>query len=72
MSPECLLAAQLTVTDGCSGMARIFTAAPGLVKLMGGSTWAETQLPEVYQITPARVQRLRKLLADDDELQSRL
>lgn len=43
-----------------SGMARIFTAAPGLVKLMGGSSWADTQLPEVYQITPSRIQRLKQ------------
>ncbi|KAL6238259.1 hypothetical protein BDW75DRAFT_228082 [Aspergillus navahoensis] len=53
------------------GMARIFTAAPGLVKLMGGSSWAETQLPEVYQITPARVQRLKQFL-ENGELQSHL
>ncbi|OKL64097.1 hypothetical protein UA08_00623 [Talaromyces atroroseus] len=44
------------------GMARIFTAASGLVKLMGGSSWTDTQLPEVFQITEARVERLRKLL----------
>ena len=69
MSPECLLAAQLTVTDDCSGMARIFTAAPGLVKLMGGSTWAEHS----YQRCTKSLQRGFKmqLLADDDELQSR-
>ncbi|RDW67337.1 NAD(P)/FAD-dependent oxidoreductase [Aspergillus mulundensis] len=53
------------------GMARIFTAAPGLVKLMGGSSWAETQLPDVYQITPSRVQQLKKII-EDGEIQSRL
>ncbi|KAL4974040.1 FAD dependent oxidoreductase-domain-containing protein [Aspergillus desertorum] len=53
------------------GMARIFTAAPGLVKLMGGSSWAETQLPEVYQITAARVQRLKQIL-ETCELQSQI
>ncbi|KAF2185472.1 DAO-domain-containing protein [Zopfia rhizophila CBS 207.26] len=40
------------------GMARIFTAAPGLVKLMNGAPWTETGLPDVYQITPERVERL--------------
>lgn len=43
-----------------SGMARIFTAAPGLVKLMNGASWAETKLPDVYQITPARIDRLKQ------------
>ncbi|KAL4931087.1 NAD(P)/FAD-dependent oxidoreductase [Aspergillus undulatus] len=43
------------------GMARIFTAAPGLVKLMDGSSWAETRLPKVFQITPARVERLKQV-----------
>ncbi|RDW60294.1 hypothetical protein BP5796_11900 [Coleophoma crateriformis] len=42
------------------GMARIFTAAPGLVKLMNGKSWAETQLPDVYQITQERMERLKK------------
>ncbi|KAL4796242.1 FAD dependent oxidoreductase-domain-containing protein [Aspergillus venezuelensis] len=41
------------------GMARIFTAAPGLVKLMNGASWAETQLPDVYQLTPARIERIK-------------
>lgn len=41
------------------GMARIFTAAPGLVRLMNGETWGETQLPDVFQLTPQRVERLR-------------
>lgn len=43
-----------------SGMARIFTAAPGLVKLMAGRPWAETQLPDVYQITLSRVNNLKQ------------
>ncbi|PYH42519.1 NAD(P)/FAD-dependent oxidoreductase [Aspergillus saccharolyticus JOP 1030-1] len=42
------------------GMARIFTAAAGLVKLMGGSAWAETQLPEAFQITSERAEQLRE------------
>lgn len=42
------------------GMARIFTAAPGLVKLMSGEPWNATGLPEVYQITPERLNTLRR------------
>ncbi|KAF4119477.1 FAD dependent oxidoreductase [Geosmithia morbida] len=41
------------------GMARIFTAAPGLVKFMAGGSWANTGLPDVFQITPDRVSKLR-------------
>ncbi|KAF2801226.1 DAO-domain-containing protein [Melanomma pulvis-pyrius CBS 109.77] len=41
------------------GMARIFTAAPGLVKLMNSEPWAATGLPDVYQMTPGRLERLR-------------
>jgi hypothetical protein len=40
-------------------MARIFTAAPGLVKLMSGESWDETGLPEVYQVTAERMGKLR-------------
>ncbi|EXJ85341.1 hypothetical protein A1O1_05705 [Capronia coronata CBS 617.96] len=40
------------------GMARIFTAAPGLVKLMAGGSWESTQLPDVFQITQSRMKRL--------------
>lgn len=42
-----------------SGMARIFTAAPGLVKLMNSEPWAATGLPDVYQMTLDRLERLR-------------
>ncbi|KAJ4988180.1 FAD dependent oxidoreductase [Stagonosporopsis vannaccii] len=42
------------------GMARIFTAAPGLVKLMSGKSWDEVGLPDVYQITASRLERLQK------------
>jgi hypothetical protein len=42
----------------CSGMARIFTAAPGLVQLMNGEKWSETGLPEVYQLTKERMEKL--------------
>ena len=46
--------------ESCSGMARIFTAAPGLVKLMNGEPWSATKLPEVYELTEARLQRIRE------------
>lgn len=41
------------------GMARIFTAAPGLVRLMDGEPWSATGLPDVYQLTPERLARLK-------------
>jgi len=41
------------------GMARIFTAAPGLVKLVRGASWKETGLPECFQVTKERLDRLR-------------
>ncbi|RFU32978.1 hypothetical protein B7463_g3391, partial [Scytalidium lignicola] len=41
------------------GMARTFTAAPGLVKLMDGKPWRDTQLPDVYQITSKRIEELK-------------
>lgn len=41
-------------------MARIFTVASGLVKLMNGSSWTDTRLPEVFQITAARTERLKE------------
>ncbi|KAI1078920.1 DAO-domain-containing protein [Whalleya microplaca] len=41
------------------GMARIFTAAPGLVKLMKGDTWEEAGLPKAYQLTSERMETLR-------------
>ncbi|KAF1960078.1 hypothetical protein CC80DRAFT_544541 [Byssothecium circinans] len=42
------------------GMARIFTATPGLVRLMNDEPWSATGLPEVYQMTPERLDRLQK------------
>ncbi|THU84146.1 DAO-domain-containing protein [Dendrothele bispora CBS 962.96] len=41
------------------GMARIFTAAPGLVKLMQGGTWEDTGLPECYEFTQERFERMK-------------
>lgn len=43
-----------------SGMACIFTAAPGLVKLMAGQSWADTQLPLPFQLTAARLEHLQQ------------
>lgn len=40
-------------------MARIFTAAPALVRLMNGEPWEATGLPDVYQITETRLERLK-------------
>jgi len=40
-------------------MARIFTAAPGLVKLMQGEPYSSTGLPEAYEMTPARLKMLQ-------------
>ena len=45
-------------------MARIFTAAPGLVRLMNGESWSATGLPEVYQMTPQRLEKLKNLDVD--------
>ncbi|KAK0483681.1 DAO-domain-containing protein [Armillaria novae-zelandiae] len=43
------------------GMARIFTTATGLVKLIQGGTWADTGLPECFELTPGRLEHLSKL-----------
>lgn len=42
--------------NGC-GMARIFTGAPGLAKLMLNGTWSETWLPECFQYSKERLAR---------------
>ncbi|KAI3391130.1 hypothetical protein diail_7915, partial [Diaporthe ilicicola] len=47
------------------GMARTFTAAPGLVKLMNGVSWEETGLPDPYRITAERLARLRDSSQED-------
>ena len=49
------------------GMARTFTVAPALVKLMNGKGWEETGLPDVYQITSERVERLKNVLKEGVE-----
>lgn len=44
-----------------SSMARIFTCAPGLAKLMLGGSWEETGLPECFQYGKERlVKAVRK------------
>lgn len=45
-------------------MARIFTAAPGLAKLINGQPWSATGLPDVYQMTKARLEKLRNIAED--------
>jgi hypothetical protein len=47
------------VLTNFSGMARIFTAAPALVKLMQGEPYSATGLPEAYELTPARLKLLQ-------------
>ncbi|EXJ89830.1 hypothetical protein A1O3_02897 [Capronia epimyces CBS 606.96] len=37
------------------GMARIFTCAPGIVKLILGGQWSETGLPECFQMSESRL-----------------
>ncbi|KAI8962076.1 FAD dependent oxidoreductase [Daldinia sp. FL1419] len=42
------------------GMARIFTCAPGVAKLILGGSWDDTGLPECFEITGERLGRLQK------------
>ncbi|KAI2625381.1 FAD dependent oxidoreductase [Hypomontagnella submonticulosa] len=42
------------------GMARIFTCAPGVAKLILGGSWKDTGLPECFEMTQARLERLQK------------
>ncbi|KAK1731252.1 FAD dependent oxidoreductase [Colletotrichum acutatum] len=42
------------------GMARIFTCASGLAKMILGGTWRDTELPECFEMTSDRLQRLRE------------
>ncbi|ODN72873.1 hypothetical protein L202_08300 [Cryptococcus amylolentus CBS 6039] len=43
------------------GMARIFTCAPALAKLVQGHSWSETGLPGCFQVTEERLRGLKKL-----------
>ncbi|KAJ5388711.1 FAD dependent oxidoreductase, partial [Penicillium cosmopolitanum] len=40
------------------GMARIFTCAPGVARLVFQGDWKDTGLPECFQFTPERLSRL--------------
>lgn len=42
------------------GMARIFTSAPGVAKLILGGSWEDTGLPECFEMTDERLERLQK------------
>jgi len=44
-------------------MARTFTAAPAVVKLMSGQTWESIGLPDVYQVRASRLEKLKKASA---------
>ncbi|KAI0479513.1 FAD dependent oxidoreductase [Xylariaceae sp. FL0804] len=47
------------------GMARIFTCAPGLVKVMRGAAWSDTGLPECFEINEERLEKLRRTSAEN-------
>ncbi|KAJ0120437.1 FAD dependent oxidoreductase superfamily protein [Diaporthe amygdali] len=40
------------------GMARIFNCAPAVVKIIHGANWSDTGLPECFDVTEERLQRL--------------
>ncbi|KAI1780358.1 FAD dependent oxidoreductase [Hypoxylon cercidicola] len=42
------------------GMARIFTCAPGVAKLILGGSWADTGLPECFEMTEQRLSKLKQ------------
>ncbi|KAL1407892.1 hypothetical protein Q8F55_007328 [Vanrija albida] len=48
------------------GMARIFTCAPALAKLIGGATWADTELPDCFQVTKQRLAWLATVVSGVD------
>lgn len=39
-------------------MARIFNCAPSVVKIIQGANWSDTGLPECFDVTEERLQRL--------------
>ncbi|TEA21504.1 putative oxidoreductase OrdL [Colletotrichum sidae] len=45
------------------GMARIFLCAPGLVKMILGGSWKDTGLPECFEASTRRLEKLRKQAA---------
>jgi glycine/D-amino acid oxidase-like deaminating enzyme len=46
------------------GMARIFTCAPGLAKLVLGGSWSDTGLPECFELTQTRLKKLQNGVSD--------
>lgn len=46
------------IADILAGMARIFTCAPGIAKIIQGKDWSETGLPECFQISKGRMAKL--------------
>lgn len=48
------------LTCGYLGMARIFTCAPGVAKLILGGSWEDTGLPECFEITEQRLNKLKE------------
>lgn len=56
--PALLLCLMLTFVY--LGMARIFTSAPGVAKLILGGSWEDTGLPECFEMTDERLERLQK------------
>ncbi|KZV92666.1 DAO-domain-containing protein [Exidia glandulosa HHB12029] len=43
------------------GMSRIWTGAPGVVTLMNGGSWADTGLPECFELTAERLARSQEI-----------
>ncbi len=50
----------MALTSDLLGMAKIFTCAPGVVKLILGGRWEDTGLPECFEMTTERLEKLRK------------
>lgn len=46
------------LTGVALGMARIFTCAPGVARLVFQGDWKDTGLPECFQFTPERLSRM--------------
>ncbi len=54
------------------GMARIFTCAPGVAKLVTGKSWSETGLPECFQLTKERVAKMAAKQYTRDQIDNSL
>ncbi|KAI0003564.1 FAD dependent oxidoreductase [Xylariaceae sp. FL0662B] len=46
------------------GMARIFTCAAGLVQLVQGEKWSDTGLPECFELTEERLEKLKMIATE--------